>query len=398
LVMHTGFDFVATQNQTTFSGTDASAHTLAYEPTEGVLVHVNGYQLRPVEDYTATDGTSIELTLPAQAGDWVSVVPLAQPSIGQAVSGIGDVPGLQDALDDRFSPSHLPSIAQVTGLSQALDAKYGADNLPPDTRGSISNGTAHGNSAWVFTSSARVNVTRGGWFRVTLIGGGGGGAGGGLSVPQTKLGGGCGGGGGAARTEIINIPSGSHAVWIGVGGRGGAGRRGVADPGRSPGAAEQRGTDGSATVLLIGQVTYRVEAGKGASVGQGALPGIGGTSVGARPGGYGGYADHRTGGGGGASGGSDAHDKSDADEAGYAARMLGGDGYGGGGIGAALVPLQQSKQPDGGAGADATRSLSIVTFGNFGGGGGGGAPTETPNVEAGDGGNGAGGVAIFEAL
>ena len=61
------YRFVATSNQTTFSGADADGTTLSY--TAGtVQVFLNGILLTPTIDYTATNGTSITLVDPANAG------------------------------------------------------------------------------------------------------------------------------------------------------------------------------------------------------------------------------------------------------------------------------------------------------------------------------------------
>ena len=66
------YEYVATAGQTTFSGTDANTETLAY--TEGLIeVQINGLVLRPGNDYTATNGTSVVLGSAAAAGDEVQI-------------------------------------------------------------------------------------------------------------------------------------------------------------------------------------------------------------------------------------------------------------------------------------------------------------------------------------
>jgi hypothetical protein len=61
------YRFVATTNQTVFSGADADGTTLSY--TAGtVQVFLNGILLTPTTDYTATNGTSITLVDPANVG------------------------------------------------------------------------------------------------------------------------------------------------------------------------------------------------------------------------------------------------------------------------------------------------------------------------------------------
>lgn len=62
------YEFVATAGQTSFSGADANGATLAYKAT-AVWVTLNGAELRPGEDYTATDGSTIVLVLPIAYDD-----------------------------------------------------------------------------------------------------------------------------------------------------------------------------------------------------------------------------------------------------------------------------------------------------------------------------------------
>jgi hypothetical protein len=62
------YEYVATAGQTTFSGADANSLTLAYI-AGGLIVSLNGVVLRPGNDYTATDGTSIVLSVAASLND-----------------------------------------------------------------------------------------------------------------------------------------------------------------------------------------------------------------------------------------------------------------------------------------------------------------------------------------
>ena len=66
------FKYVATSNQTTFSGNDASGNSLTYDPLF-LDVYLNGIHLDPT-DYTATNGTSIVLTSGASTGSILYVV------------------------------------------------------------------------------------------------------------------------------------------------------------------------------------------------------------------------------------------------------------------------------------------------------------------------------------
>ena len=70
------YEYTATANQTTFSGSDNNSNTLAYDTTSTpakVLVYLNGVLLDDTGDYTATNGTSIVLQDAASAGDVLQV-------------------------------------------------------------------------------------------------------------------------------------------------------------------------------------------------------------------------------------------------------------------------------------------------------------------------------------
>ena len=67
------FKFVATNNQTTFSGSDANSQTLGYDA--GFLdVYLSGLRLVNGTDFTATTGTNIVLAAGAATGDIIEVV------------------------------------------------------------------------------------------------------------------------------------------------------------------------------------------------------------------------------------------------------------------------------------------------------------------------------------
>jgi hypothetical protein len=62
------YEYVATAGQTTFSGNDANGLPLTYI-AGGVIVALNGVVLRPGDDYTATNGSSIVLASAAALND-----------------------------------------------------------------------------------------------------------------------------------------------------------------------------------------------------------------------------------------------------------------------------------------------------------------------------------------
>lgn len=67
------FEFTATASQTTFTGADDNANTLAYT-TGAVQVYLNGALLTPGDDYTATNGTSVVLASGAALNDILVVI------------------------------------------------------------------------------------------------------------------------------------------------------------------------------------------------------------------------------------------------------------------------------------------------------------------------------------
>ena len=62
------FEFVATAGQTVFTGNDANGNSLSYV-APAIIVTLNGVRLRPGDDYTATNGTSITLVSAAALND-----------------------------------------------------------------------------------------------------------------------------------------------------------------------------------------------------------------------------------------------------------------------------------------------------------------------------------------
>ena len=67
------FNYVATANQTTFTGADTAGNTLAYD-AGFVDVYLNGSKLLNGTDVTVTSGTSVVLTSGATVGDIIDIV------------------------------------------------------------------------------------------------------------------------------------------------------------------------------------------------------------------------------------------------------------------------------------------------------------------------------------
>ena len=99
LVARTEFDYTATANQTTFTGSDNDGGTLAY--TAGRIdVYLNGSHLNVTDDYTASNGTSVVLGTGADVGDILHIVNHGNVNLISNVAGSAiDMNGLELILD-----------------------------------------------------------------------------------------------------------------------------------------------------------------------------------------------------------------------------------------------------------------------------------------------------------
>ncbi len=110
------FRYIATQNQTTFTGVDSNAATLAYDA--GFLdVYLNGVRLDQT-DFTATSGTSLVLAAGAAAGDELHIVAFGTFSVATAVAKSGDT---------MSGPLTVPDLTYTGGLTGG----WGAINIGP---------------------------------------------------------------------------------------------------------------------------------------------------------------------------------------------------------------------------------------------------------------------------
>lgn len=135
-VISPAFEYIATAGQTAFTGSDTLGRVLAYTPGQ-ILVLQNGIVL-PGSAFTANDGTAVTLSVPAGESDWIQVLPFnrATGNSGGA-STIGEVAGLQAALDAKFSATNLPAVSEVSGLTtqlsqltSAINQAYSPSNAP----------------------------------------------------------------------------------------------------------------------------------------------------------------------------------------------------------------------------------------------------------------------------
>jgi hypothetical protein len=80
------FRYVATSGQTTFSGADAASATLTYT-VNNIAVHRNGVTL-DTSEYTASNGTSIVLTVAAGTGDIIDIIAFKSFTVADALSAV----------------------------------------------------------------------------------------------------------------------------------------------------------------------------------------------------------------------------------------------------------------------------------------------------------------------
>jgi hypothetical protein len=73
---YANYTFTASNNQTTFTGSDINGRILTYLPGEA-LIFLNGVKLAPTVDYVATTGNNVVLTTAAANNDVLEVVSLS---------------------------------------------------------------------------------------------------------------------------------------------------------------------------------------------------------------------------------------------------------------------------------------------------------------------------------
>jgi hypothetical protein len=131
------YNYTATAGQTTFSGSDDNSATLSYT-TANLIVTLNGIVLENGTDYTASNGTSIVLTVGAAAGDELNVIAFKSftvsdtvaASTGGTFSGNVNVPSL--TLEDGASDWSFEVV------SNNLVIKYGGTGKAKlDTSGNL---------------------------------------------------------------------------------------------------------------------------------------------------------------------------------------------------------------------------------------------------------------------
>lgn len=112
------YEYVATSGQTTFSGADANTLTLAYI-AGGLIVAQNGVVLRPGDEYTATNGTSVVLATGAALNDEIVIYAFASFNIANTYT--------QAQVDTALAlKANASATVNLTGAQTISGAKRGA--------------------------------------------------------------------------------------------------------------------------------------------------------------------------------------------------------------------------------------------------------------------------------
>lgn len=108
------YEYVATSGQTTFTGADANALTLAYI-AGGLIVTQNGSVLRPGDEYTATNGTSVVLTTGAALNDEIVMYAFSSFNVANTYTQAqSDAKYAQLAATQTFTKAQRGSVVALT--------------------------------------------------------------------------------------------------------------------------------------------------------------------------------------------------------------------------------------------------------------------------------------------
>ena len=121
----TEYEYTASANDTTFSGSDSNSATLTYE-AGSIMVFLNGVLQDDGVDYTATNGTSVVFTNALSANDEVRIVSISStasvhdPSKLDAITTVNGQAAYSLTLNSSaYTPSHQNAlIVSVNGITQ----------------------------------------------------------------------------------------------------------------------------------------------------------------------------------------------------------------------------------------------------------------------------------------
>lgn len=125
------YEYTATANQTTFSGTDANSATLSYT-ANSIMVFLNGVLQDDGVDYTATNGTSVVFSNALAAADEVKIIAVSStatlhnPTKLDTITTVNGQAAYSMTVNSAaYTPSHINAlIVSVNGITQEPGDSY----------------------------------------------------------------------------------------------------------------------------------------------------------------------------------------------------------------------------------------------------------------------------------
>jgi hypothetical protein len=119
------YEYTASSNQTTFSGTDSNSATLSYT-ANSIMVFLNGVLQDDGVDYTATNGTSVVFSSALAAADEVRIIAVSStatlhnPTKLDSITTVNSQAAYSLTLNSAaYTPSHVNAlIVSVNGITQ----------------------------------------------------------------------------------------------------------------------------------------------------------------------------------------------------------------------------------------------------------------------------------------
>jgi hypothetical protein len=150
------YSYTATSGQTTFTGSDDNSATLSYTASN-IIVTLNGITLENGTDYTASNGTSIVLTVGAAAGDELNVIAFKSftvsdtvaASTGGTFSGNVAVNGTLDVNGNELILDADGDTSITADTDDQIDFKTGgSDRMTIDSSGNTGLGVVPPSTYW----------------------------------------------------------------------------------------------------------------------------------------------------------------------------------------------------------------------------------------------------------
>jgi len=134
------FQYQASANQTSFSGSDANSLTLSYNDSRYMDVYQNGVLLVPGTDYAATTGTSVVLVTGASLNDIVEMVVYDVFSVSNSYT--------KNESDTRYPFKGNNSIIRLNGQTISADITIDSDENGVSAGPITQNATVTVNGYW----------------------------------------------------------------------------------------------------------------------------------------------------------------------------------------------------------------------------------------------------------